>query len=194
MVPTISTLQQFIASCDHPASATDTTASKTAGGPSCALHGTDSSNSRTAVAAVATTSSNTSSNTSSSAGSSSDTNCAHFADNSTNSTAGVAAAAAAAAWEEGGELDLDMEVTSANDTMGAEDRHCERKRAGMEYPDSSQRLVYMSKYVVAVHLQQRTGSGGNSASEDNAQQQQVVHDLGVAAFGRENEETQLVSP
>lgn len=52
------------------------------------------------------------------------------------------------------------------------------------FEESSQRLVYMAKYVYAVQR-------GNSSSGSGEGRRE--HDLGVAVFGRINEETQFVS-
>ena len=57
-----------------------------------------------------------------------------------------------------------------------------RLRGGSVYEDSNVRLVYMAKYVYAVQ------GGAAGAAGAGAQ-----HDLGVAVFGRVNEETQFVS-
>lgn len=60
-----------------------------------------------------------------------------------------------------------------------------RLRGGSVYEDSNVRLVYMAKYVYAV----QGGAGGAGGAAGAGAQ----HDLGVAVFGRVNEETQFVS-
>lgn len=208
MAPTISTLQEFIATCEHP---TCTLAPVL----SCS---TSAGSTTAAAASTAPVTSDTSSDTSSDSNEAStavkhahvlfSTSTGPSADRGAPSQHGDKAAPTGlfnAAWDDGDD-DLDLDVAMPNDCAkagtGAVGAGAVGSGSGLgtecEYPDSSQRLVYMSKYVVAVQLQQRTGDGGNSVfthqqEETEQENERVVCDLGVAVFGRENEETQFVS-